>query len=116
MCRSSCSGCRGCSSELSAARLPAAALLVPLELAPVAELVFVDLDVELGDARAETLLHGGDCAVVDRRPDLLEHEVEQRGGGDVADALAPLLLEPALDRRDCLLPRVLRQLDRHQAW
>ena len=42
------------------ARLLAAPLLLFLELAPVAELVLVDLDVELGDARAEPLLDVGD--------------------------------------------------------
>ena len=99
----------------AAPRLLAAPLLLFLELAPVAELVLVDLDVELGDARAEPLLDVGDGAVVDRRADLLEQEAEQRAGGDVADALVALLLEPALDRLDRLLAGFLRQLDRHAA-
>ena len=81
----------------------------------MAELVFVDLDLELVDAHPQALLDVGDGAVVDRRCDLFEKEAEQRAGEDVADALVALFLEPALDRGDRLLARFLVELDRPRA-
>ena len=74
----------------------------------------MNLDVELADARLQALLHVGHGLVVDERADLFEEETEQAAGGDVADLLAVAVLgEPALDRRNCLLARVLVDLDRY---
>ena len=69
------------------------------------------LDVDLGHAGDQTLLHFGHGLVVDARPDLFEEEVQQRPGSDVADLLAELFEVIALDRCDRAGARVLVQGD-----
>ena len=89
------------------------ALSLPVELAPVGELVFVNLDVEFHDARLKAVLHIGHGLVVDQRAQLFQKETQQRAGRDVADPFIHVLLEVALDRRDGLSARFLGDFDGH---
>lgn len=68
--------------------------------APVLELVFVDLDVDLHDARLQALLDIGDRLVVDDGARLLEKIAEQRAGGDAADRLFHVFAKVAFDGSD----------------
>jgi hypothetical protein len=76
-----------------------------LVLAPILELLFMDLDVELHHARLQAFLCVGNALVVDQRTDLLQEERQQSTGGNVADGFVHVLLEIALDRGDGLLAR-----------
>jgi hypothetical protein len=69
--------------------------------------------VEIGDAIAEECLRVGNCAVVDRRADLLENELQHQPRLQIADVLVELLGEVAAQRRDRLVSCGVRQLDHH---
>src|SRR5687767_5764793 len=101
----------GAQSWASWRRLPTLALFV--ELAPVLELVFVDLDVDLRHACLQALLHRGYRLVVDQRADFFEEEAQQRASGDVADLLFHVLEEIAFYGSDGFLACVFGYLDGH---
>src|SRR5688572_16757344 len=81
---------------------------------PVAELDLGARALEVAHAIAEIDLRVGDRAIVDGRADLLEDELEEQAGLQVADVLVELFGEVALEGRDGLRRGVLVKLDAHR--
>src|SRR6476661_10862782 len=79
--------------------------------APVLERILVVLQVQFGHAHLEPFLHVEHGLVVDHRPDLLDEEIQQRAGRDVADRLVHGVAEVALDGADRFGAQVFRQVD-----
>ena len=84
-------------------------------LAPVGELLFVNLQIQFGDSRLQPLLHVRHGPVVDRGPDLFQDESEQRAGGDIADSLFHVLVEVALNGCDGGISHTAFKLNGHEA-
>src|SRR5947207_3378411 len=80
---------------------------------PILELRHITRAIEVRDAFPQINLRIGDGAVVDRRADLLEDELEQQPRRKLSDLLVELLDEVAADRLERFLGRVVGQCDGH---
>src|SRR6476620_631161 len=74
---------------------------------PVSELGDRARALEIHEPIPQIRLRVGDRGVVDRRGDLLQHEVEQQARLQLADVLVQLLDEVTLDGGDGLLPCIV---------
>src|SRR5450830_36263 len=82
-------------------------------LAPIAERLFVAINVQLGDTALQLFLRIMDRSVVDQRPDFFEEEVQQRLGLQVAGLGIEVVAQIALNRGDGFLLQYLLELDGH---
>ena len=83
---------------------------------PVRKLRRVKRILELDDTVAEVRLRIRDRGVVDRRADLLAHEVEEQLGRQFAQLVLELLGEVAAKRRERFGPVFGGQLERHAMY